>query len=105
MHAALLLAGHVSVQHMGYEGAWTAGVFLDQLRGQLPSQAYADIGFGRYAPFPTDEYTKVVSTTTRELGTQPAEVVQRLMKPLLRGLGVDKRFLTYEHPAEITQRV
>ena len=104
MHGAVAVAGHLATEHTGYQGAWRAGVLVARLRGLLPSQAHSHVGFQRFLPYPSDEYVATVHTTTREMAEETPAVVERLAKGLLRGLGVDRRFLPYGDPSEINLR-
>ena len=55
-------------------------------------------------PYPSDEYVVTLQTTTREMAEETPTVVERLAKGLLRGLGVDRRFLPHEDASEINLR-
>jgi hypothetical protein len=70
----------------------------------VPSQAHSHVGFQRLPPYPSEEYVATVHTTTREISEETPAVVERLAKGLLRGLGVDRRFLPYSEPVEINRR-
>jgi hypothetical protein len=104
MHGAVALAGHLATEHTGYQGAWRVGAMVTKLRGLVPSQAHSNLGFQRFLPYPSDEYLVTSQTTTREMAEETPAVVGRLAKGLLRGLGVDGRFLPYSDPAEINRR-
>jgi hypothetical protein len=104
VHGAVAVAGHLATEHTGYQGAWRAGVLVTGLRGLLPSQAHSHVGFQRFLPYPSEEYLAAVHTTTREMADETPAVVERLAKGLLRGLGVDRRFLPYGDPSEINLR-
>jgi hypothetical protein len=104
LHAALALAGQLATENTGYQGPWRAGVYATQLRGLVPSQAHSEYGHQRFLPYPSDEYFMEAHTTTREIVDETPAVVERLTKGLLRGLGVDRRFLPYEDPSQFIQR-
>ncbi|GAB3365943.1 AlbA family DNA-binding domain-containing protein [Modestobacter lapidis] len=103
LHGGLEIAGHVATQ-TGYQGAWRVGLFVTKLRGVRASQAYYETSFQRFLPYPSDEYVAEIQTTTRELAEETPAAVERLAKGLLRGLGVDRRFLPYEEPGEFALR-
>ncbi len=104
MHGAVAIAGHLATEHTGYQGAWRIGALVTKLRGQVTSQALNQASFHRYLPYPSDEYVGIIQTTTREMADETPAVVERLAKGLLRGLGVDRRFLPYADPSEINLR-
>jgi hypothetical protein len=104
MHGAVAIAGHLATEHTGYQGAWRVGALVTRLRGQVPSQALNQASFHRYLPYPSEEYVATIQTTTREMTDETPAVVERLAKGLLRGLGVDRRFLPYGDPSEINLR-
>ena len=49
-------------------------------------------------PYSRDDYEKVTSATTEELINAPHAVAERLVAPLLRGLGIAPRYLPYRQP-------
>jgi hypothetical protein len=104
MHGAVAVAGHLATEHTGYQGGWRVGVLVTKLRGLLPSQSLNQLGFQRFLPYRSEEYVTTVQTTTREMTEATPAVVERLAKGLLRGLGVDRRFLPYDDPSEINLR-
>jgi hypothetical protein len=104
MHGAVAIAGHLATEHTGYLGTWQVGVLATKLRGLVPSQALNQMGFRRYLPYPSEEYVATIHTTTREMVEETSTVVERFAKGLLRGLGVDRRFLPYGDPSEINLR-
>jgi hypothetical protein len=104
IHSAILLVGHLATKHTGYRGSWRAGLHLTRLRGLLPSQAFTHVGLQRFHPFQTDEYARTTQSNTLEMLEQPAAVVERLTSGLLRGLGVEGRFLPYGDPADLPRR-
>jgi hypothetical protein len=104
MHGAVAVAGYLATEHTGHLGAWRAGALVTRLRGLVPSQAHSHVGFQRFLPYPSEEYVATVHTTTREMSEETPAVVERLAKGLLRGLGVDRRFLPYSEPVEINRR-
>jgi len=104
LHSAVVLAGHVATIYTAYQGTWRAGLFVTRLRGLLPSQAYDEMSYRRFTPYPAEEYSQTTMSTTREMAEDTAAVVARLAKGLLRGLSVADRFLPYEHPRDLGQR-
>jgi hypothetical protein len=104
MHGAVAVAGHLATEHTGYQEAWRVGVLVTRLRGLVPSQAHSHVGFQWFLPYPSADYVTTTHTTTREMAEETPAVVERLAKGLLRGLGVDRRFLPYGDPSEIARR-
>ncbi|MCZ2849023.1 AlbA family DNA-binding domain-containing protein [Modestobacter sp. VKM Ac-2978] len=105
LHSAVALAAYVANEYTGYQGIWRGGVLVTGLRGLLPSQAYNEMTFQRFAPYPVDEYVMTTDTSTREMTEATSVVVERLAKRLLRGLGVVNRFLPYSDPSDIARRL
>jgi hypothetical protein len=103
VHGAVAIAGHLATAHTGYQGPWRIGVLVTRLRGLVPNQAL-NLGFQRFAPYPSDEYRNARQTSTREMVEETSVVVERLVKGLLRGLGVEHRILPYRDPSEIALR-
>jgi hypothetical protein len=58
----------------------------------------------KFVSGPSEEYVVTIQTTTREMAEETPAVVEWLAKGLLRGLGVDRRFLPYGDPSEINLR-
>lgn len=104
LHSVVVVAGHVATAYSAYQGPWRAGVLVTGLRGQVPSQAYDEMSYGRIPPYAADEYSQATPTTTREMAEDAPTVVARLAKGLLRGLSVADRFLPYAHPRDLVQR-
>jgi hypothetical protein len=108
LHSCALLAAHVAQTYTGYSGPWRMGIYMDRLRDVVPSQAHSTVdaryGYTSITPFPADEYLRFTITTTQELAEAPERVVERLAKPLLKGLGVAPRFFPYEDPGDIERR-
>ncbi len=46
-------------------------------------------------PYSREEYEQLITTTTTELVEETSAVVERLLGRLMRGLGVDSRYLPY----------
>ena len=105
LHSVVAATGQVAEDHTGYQGLWRIGLLVTGLRGLVPTQAHSEAGFQRFVPYPAEDYVKVEQATTRQLVEQTPTVVERLVKGLLRGLGVDRRFLPYTDPSEIAARI
>lgn len=93
-HSVLSLAGHLAQHISGYQGQWAAGILLDDLKGVGPYDGrviWGDMG----NPYSRSEYEQLTTTDTGELVENTAAVVERLLGRLMRGLGVDSRYLPY----------
>lgn len=93
-HSALSMAGSLAQQVSGYQGQWAVGVLLDNLKGVFPydgRRTWGDMGF----PYSRTEYERLTMTDTAELVENTSAVVERVLGRLMRGLGVDRRYLPY----------
>jgi hypothetical protein len=104
LHSVVAAAGQLAEEHTGFQGLWRVGLLVTGLRGLVPNQAHSEAGFQRFVPYPAEDYHKVGQATTRQLVEQAPAVVEQLVKGLLRGLGVDRRFLPYMDPSDIALR-
>jgi hypothetical protein len=69
---------------------------MDRLRGAVPLDLLQGHPLHRPGnPYSRDEYEKVTAATTEELVDAPHAVAERLVAPLLRGLGVAPGYLPY----------
>jgi hypothetical protein len=103
-HSVLALAEHLGSEYLGFWGEWELAIRLTGLRGLLPIDAYDEMRMQRFHPYPHDIYFRAARASTRDLESQTPAVVERLVGPLLRGLGVARRYLPYESPSDIYQR-
>jgi hypothetical protein len=55
-------------------------------------------------PYPETELLEVTDATASELRDSPEKVVERLMYPLTRGLGLESRFFPYSDPESFFRR-
>ncbi|MEH1124834.1 AlbA family DNA-binding domain-containing protein [Micromonospora sp. CPCC 206061] len=94
-HSVLTLAGRLADHYAAYQGQWIVGVRLDRLKDVVPYEHVLSLGGDFGNPYSRDEYERVTTTTTAELVDQAPAVVERLFGPLLRGLGIDSRYLPY----------
>jgi Schlafen, AlbA_2 len=94
-HAVVALAGRLADEHAGYQGTWRLGLRMDRLRGAVPLDLIAKAPFGRGNPYSRDDYERGTSAATEELVMTPQAVTERLVAPLLRGLGVGPDYLPY----------
>ena len=96
-HAVVALAGRLADEHAGYQGRWRLGVRMDRLRGAVPLDLLQGnvLGGRRGNPYSRGEYERVTTASTEELVVAPEVVTERLVAPLLRGLGVAPLYLPY----------
>jgi hypothetical protein len=71
-HSVAALAGRLADEQAAYQGQWPGN------------------------PYSRDDYERVTSTSTEELVNAPHAVAERLVAPLLRGLGIAPRYLPYQ---------
>jgi hypothetical protein len=95
-HSVVALAGRLADEHAGYQGQWRLGIRMDRLRGAVPLDLLQGL-LGRAGnPYSREEYEKITSASTEELLNAPHAVTERLVAPLLRGLGIGPRYLPYK---------
>lgn len=95
-HSVAALAGRLADEYAGYQGQWQLGIRMDRLRGAAASDLLQDLRSWPGNPYSRGEYEKVTSASTEELLNAPHAVTERLVAPLLRGLGIGPRYLPYE---------
>jgi hypothetical protein len=70
---------------------------VDRLRGAVPLDRLQGHPLHRPGhPYTRDEYERVTSASTEELVNAPHAVAERLVAPLLRGLGIAQQYLPYQ---------
>lgn len=94
-HAVAALAGRLADEHAGYQGQWRLGLRIARLRGAVPLDRLARPGALVGGPYSRDEYERVTSASTEDLVLAPAPIVERIVAPLLRGLGVESLYIPY----------
>lgn len=96
-HIACSAVATFSTGKAPYYGEWRVGVLIDNLNGTKPAEAHYPnaYSFGELEPFKRPAYQSVVTTTTQELEEHPSQVVERLLKNLLRGMGLDSYYFPY----------
>lgn len=104
VHNSLALTRYIAQEFTGYAGSYNVGLHITNLRRTLPTEAFSEVGFMEFLPYPTDDYLAMDRTTTRELQESTPSVVQRLTRRLLRSFQVEARYLPYEHPSELLKR-
>jgi hypothetical protein len=95
-HSVVALAGLLADEYAGYQGQWRLGIRMDRLRGAVPLDLLQDLRGWPGNPYSREEYEKVTSASTEELLNAPHAVAERLVAPLLRGLGIGPRYLPYK---------
>jgi len=94
----LALTGQLTVMvgrlgdRAGYAGSWDVGVGLTGLEGRSVAPARSGRLLGLWgATYPDDEYLALTTTTATELTDSPELVVDRLLRPAFRILGVEQQ--------------
>ncbi|MDQ3223056.1 MAG: ATP-binding protein [Gemmatimonadota bacterium] len=103
VHQAIELTTYLGMHYLNHSGTWNIGVHVEGLEGLLPSQALVErtkYDFGRFTPFQTNEYTRIITATTKLAENTPG-VVEKLLRDLARGLGLANYLFPYSTPAEI----
>jgi hypothetical protein len=96
-HSVAALAGRLADEHGAYQGQWHLGIRMDRLRGAVPLDLLPDHPFDPLGnPYSRDDYERVTSASTEELVNSPHAVAERLVAPLLRGLGIAPRYLPFQ---------
>jgi hypothetical protein len=96
-HSVTALAGRLADKHGGYQGQWRLGIRMDRLRGAVPLDLLQGHPLHRPGnPYSRDEYERATSASTEELANAPHAVAERLVAPLLRGLGIAPRYLPHQ---------
>ena len=91
-HSVAALAGRFA-DHAGYQGQWQLGIRLDRLRAAVPLDHLQDPLHRPGNPYTRNEFVRATSASTEELVTGPNAVAERLVAPLLRGLGIAHLYL------------
>ncbi|GAA0812231.1 AlbA family DNA-binding domain-containing protein [Spirilliplanes yamanashiensis] len=95
-HAVLALSGRIADQYAGYQGEWNIGVRLTGLADAVAWDHTQGMHLElKDAVYGRERYQRVTTAVTDDLIAQPQQVVERLLGPLLRGLGVGHRHLPY----------
>ncbi len=97
-HSLAALAGRLGDAYAAYQGQWRLGIRMDRLEGAAPADYLQDFRNRPGNSYSRYEYEKVTSATTEELINAPHAVAERLVAPLLRGLGIAPRYLPYKQP-------
>ena len=95
-HSVTALAGRLADEHGAYQGQWHLGIRMDRLRGAVPLDLLQNPLSRLGSPYSRDDYERVTSASTEELVNAPHAVAERLVAPLLRGLGIAPRYLPYQ---------
>jgi hypothetical protein len=96
-HTVAALAGRLADAYAAYQGQWRLGIRMDLLRGAVPLDLIQGHPLDRPGhPYNRDDYERVTSASTEELVNSPHAVAERLVAPLLRGLGIAPRYLPFQ---------
>jgi hypothetical protein len=88
------LAGALADTVSNYQGQWQIGLYMDRMRGVWPLEHVNSMEEHGWA-FTRDVYVRDTTSTTTELVDDPAAVAERLVRPLLVALGVDRFHIPY----------
>lgn len=88
----------------GESGIWRLGVRMTGLKGVAAADHYSELTLDNPRPYPETELLEVTGPTASELRDSPEKVVERLMYPLTRGLGLESRFFPYDTPESFFRR-
>jgi Putative DNA-binding domain len=95
-HSVIALAGRLADEYVGYQGQWRLGIRMDRLRGAVPLDLLQNPLSRTGNPYSRGEYEKVTSASTEELLSARHAVIERLVAPLLRELGIGPRYLPFK---------
>jgi Schlafen, AlbA_2 len=95
-HSVAALAGRLGDAYAAYQGQWSFGIRMDRLNGAVPADYRQAFPHSPGNPYSRPVYEKITSATTEELINAPNVVAERLVAPLLRGLGIAPRYLPYK---------
>jgi hypothetical protein len=95
-HSVAALAGRLGDAYAAYQGQWRLGIQIDRLDGAVPADYLQAFPHRPGNPYSRPVYEKVTSAATEELVNAPHAVAERLVTPLLRGLGIAPRYLPYK---------
>jgi hypothetical protein len=96
------LTAHIA-QLRGDNGTWHLGVHMDRLLGLPSSAALNDMSIHRASAYAEESFTNDVHASVSEMLVSPELVVQKLMTPLVRGLGATHAF-PYKEPQDFLRR-
>jgi len=84
------LAARISEEFASYQGTWQLGVQIDQLADvrALVSSNWTQVG----AEYGRDVYERTTIATVEEMTMAAHDVTERLILPLLRGMGVSRQY-------------
>lgn len=97
------LTSHIA-DRRGDMGIWRLGVRMTGLKGVASADHYSEMSLDNPRPYPEIELLEVTDAAASELRNSPEKVVERLMYPLTRGLGLESRFFPYDNPESFFRR-
>ena len=103
VHSAIMLSSHLSQGSPADVGNWRVAAKVDGLQGVMASDAYGS-GVHGLDGYQGSVYEHLADTTASEMAERPQDIVNRVVAPLLRGLGVEGRYLPYDDPNRIGRR-
>lgn len=104
VHTLTRLAGHLGAERLHYSGEYDLGLLVTNIQGRYASAKYSSFGNWNLHPYTVPEYTRHTTSSTARMLEETPGVVQQLLEPLLRTLGVDKTFFPYERGEQIYER-
>jgi len=92
VEGGMRVAVHVGQTYLSYGGPWGVSVYIDKLLGIRASEASETMAEFRFSPYPMAEYEATTEFTADEM-SDPVVVLDRLLRPLFHGLGVEHKYL------------
>ncbi|NKS66363.1 hypothetical protein GS461_09750 [Rhodococcus hoagii] len=104
-HSSLAALADFATNVFPINSEWRIGVRVTGLQGIQAIEAHTDRMSGAtFPPFAHAEFVKTTSASTQELVDEPGRVTERILRPLLRALGVDRRYFPYASIEDLANR-
>lgn len=103
-HSVFTAIAHLSTEVVPLSTEWQIGLYVTGMRGIYPVEQHSPGHFRDFTAFPREDFLRTTTSTTHELAGCPAGIVERLTRPLLRSMSIDKKYLPYEGIERIGKR-
>ena len=97
-YSFIRLIKHLSHNYLSYVGDWQIGLHIERLHNIPPAECQ-HFELSHLVGYQTADYTAITTSTAAELTDAPVEVMRRLTRRLLRGLGLEDWHADYSPPA------